>query len=156
MLHQNRALMDRGGLQEKLQGLLTPQIYLALNISDFLDEKKEVQTNCFFKSMLWLTNLYGKAVVVFHNVYYHRLSHEIAQLEDKGGSTLDLPIKSPTYLNLLTEKEGIVDGTRVQKAVILYNPSYDQGMLVSLEKFNFQVPERVKPDFSLRDLVSNS
>ena len=156
MFHMNRILIEQGGPKEKIMGAILPQAYVAVTISDFLRERQEVETTGFLKSVFWLVsfnNFYNKACITFNNVRYHRISQEEAQLEDFNG-TLDLPIKSPAYLDLENQKQGIINGDRVQQAYVLYNPSFDQGFLVALAKINYPTPERVKPDLSLRDLVA--
>ena len=152
----NEALRNQGGSKEKLLGLIFPQTYVAVSISDFLKERQEIETNGFFKSiflMISLMNYYHKAAILLNNVRYNRIQYDVARLEDLT-ATLDLPIRNPAYLDAENQKQEIINGDRVHLAQVLYHPSLDQGYLLALSRLDFQVPEKAKLEMIPKDLVS--
>ena len=143
MIHFNQQLRETGP-QGRLQELVQPQTYLALTLSDFLDEKSGVEPPSLIRAcLLGAQYLHGKPLINFQNIRYRRISSDLAQLEDLN-TELQLGIFSPQHLDRAIYEQGILDGDRIQWATIIYQVSKDEGHLYWLQKsLNIGKPELV-------------
>ncbi len=149
MIHLNEELRQRGSLSEKIQAVISPEIYFAHTISNFEKGKTEVETTGLMQSVLWLytgINYYRRTCITLVNMhFYHSDNFQEARLEDFN-STLDLPIFNPGFLYSSTLQQGIQNGDKVQEAYVIYFKEKDRSYLLNVAKIKgYNFPERVKP-----------
>ncbi|MBI2125101.1 hypothetical protein HYU08_00945 [Candidatus Woesearchaeota archaeon] len=133
MLHLNE-IKRRKGLESQLELFAHPQTYVARTIHDFLREKEEVQTTGFWSACLGGNPfLYDSTLIQFQNVRYWRVSEDTVHLQDIT-ETLPASIIFPLAWNMIIESQGIVDGDKVQEAIVLYQKSKDKSYLYKIRK----------------------
>lgn len=155
MLDYNQYLIEHGGPKERFEGKFGFKMYSAVSISDFIDERKKVQTTSFLKSVIWLpltfTSLHNKTVVFLYNVQFYHSGENEAILADQN-ATLNLPITP--LLNSRIKRGDFFDGEKFQRVYVLYSKEQDYGCLFKLEKFiDLESPRKQEDKLGLEGLL---